>query len=83
MDWTRRLVATYKDNKPNAIAYSLDDFSQKNFYRWKEDDTVVGKYDGYLFVENETIESERDVVELPFAASDQFSDVAKIPIYFI
>ena len=81
LDWTRRLVATYKDNKPNAIAYSLDDFSQKNFYRWKEDDTVVGKYDGYLFVENETIESERDVVELPFAASDQFSDVAKIPIY--
>ena len=34
-----------------------------------------------MFVENETIESERDVVELPFAASDQFSDVAKIPIY--
>ena len=31
LDWTRRLVATYKDNKPNAIAYSLDDFSQKNF----------------------------------------------------
>ena len=34
------------------------------------------------WVENEEeLESERDVVELPFAASDQFSDVAKIPIY--
>lgn len=81
LDWTCKLVASYKENKPNIMVYSLNDFAQKNFYRWKEDNTVIEKYDGYLVVDDETIDSERDVIELPFAASDQFSDVAKIPIY--
>lgn len=81
VDWTRKVIASYQENKPKEISYSLDNFAQKNYYKWKKDNTIIGDFDGFLIVDDETIEFERDAVTLPFAGSNMFSDVAKIPLY--
>lgn len=81
MDWTKKVVATFIDNKPNNMTYTLDGFAQNNYYRYKEDDTVKGHYDGALKVDNYTLDYERDVATLPFAASDTMLSDAYIPLY--
>ncbi len=80
MDWTKKVVATFKENKPKNITYTLENFAQHNNYKWKED-TVSGYYDGYLSVENTTLDYERDVATMPFAASDTMMGEAYIPMY--
>lgn len=81
IDWTRKVVASYQDNKPKTISFSLDGFAQKNIYKWKEDSSVSGSYDGYIYVNDETIEASKDSVTLSFAATDMRVDKAYIPIY--
>lgn len=81
VDWTKKVVASYKENRPYNISYVLDGFVQKNNYRWKEDDSVNGNYDHYLMIEDETLEYEDDVVTLPFAATDMYNGIAQIPLY--
>ena len=71
-DWTCKVVAPFKENKPQEISYSLEDFAQKNLLTWKEDNTVKGDYNSALYVKDETIEVERTAIELPFAATDMF-----------
>lgn len=81
LNWTRKVVASFKENKPQEISYSLDDFAQKNLFAWKEDNTVKGDYNSALYVEDETIEVERTAIELPFAATDMSFGRASIPLY--
>ena len=81
VDWSNRLVQAYFDKTPGEIAYTLDDFAQHNRFLYKEDDTVRRNYDGDIPVDNQTLDYERDVVELPFAASGTRGGVAYIPIY--
>lgn len=81
VDWSNRLVQAYFDKTPGEITYTLDDFAQYNRFLYKEDDTVRRNYDGDIPVDNQTLDYERDVVELPFAASDTRGGVAYIPIY--
>ena len=81
VDWSGRLVQAYFDKTPGEITYTLDDFAQHNRFMYKEDDTVHRDYDGDIPVDNQTLDYERDVVELPFAASDTRGGVAYIPIY--
>ena len=80
-NWTKRVVATSHDNKPNEMSYTLDDFARNNRMKWKADESVVGKYDGAIIVENNTLSFERDVITMPFAASDTRGGVASVPIY--
>lgn len=70
LDWTSKLVAAYPDNKPKEMEFKLSDWKQNNWYRWKEDGTVTGSYDGDLQIGNDTLELERDVITFPFAATD-------------
>ena len=77
VDWTDKVVAPHPTNKPKGMEYNLSDWKQHNFYKWKEDDTVVGNYNGDLQIENEALDLERDVFTFPFAASDGNS----IPLY--
>ena len=80
-DWTCKVVAPFKENKPQEISYSLEDFAQKNLLTWKEDNTVKGDYNSALYVKDETIEVERTAIELPFAATDMSFGRASIPLY--
>lgn len=81
LDWTRKVVASFQENKPKEIGYSLDDFARKNLCKWKEDSAVKGDYNGVLYVEDETIGIERTAIELPFAATDMSWGRASIPLY--
>ncbi|MCA8830286.1 hypothetical protein [Hymenobacter pini] len=53
--------------------FHLPDTAQRNWFRWKEDDTnpeaARGLGDGFLPCPNTTLESERDLLTLPWAAT--------------
>lgn len=63
------------------ISYQLNDFTQKNWFRYKEDDNVTENYDSFIAVENRALDYERDAVSLPFSACDTLGGVASIPLY--
>jgi len=69
-DWTRRLVAQGLANKPKEIEFKAGEYAQRNEYHWKEDDTVLGNYDGVLYVDNKTLDESKVIITFPFAASD-------------
>lgn len=81
MNWTKKVVASYMENKPYEMTYTMDGFAGKSYFRYKEDETVKGNYDYSIIVENATIEAEADVVNLPFAGTDTRNRRAYIPIY--
>lgn len=81
VDWTKKVVASYRDNKPYEITFTLDGFAQYNHFLWKEDTTVSGNNDGVITVDDNTIDYERDAVKLAFAATTMSGGVAKIPMY--
>lgn len=76
VDWTRRVIAPSGENSPMGMSFK-GDFCQHNLYRWKEDETVTGSYDGDLEVVNETLDNEKVMADFPFAASDGSS----VPLY--
>ena len=70
VDWTRKLLTERRESKPSEMEFTIEDYAQSNYYRWKQDDTVRGYYDGSLRIANETLDVTKDVFEFPFAASD-------------
>ena len=81
VDWTKKVVRAYKYISPNKIEYKVDNVAQKNLFVYKDDKTVRGNYNGQIVVDDATLEEEKDVAKLPFAASDERASVANIPIY--
>lgn len=77
LNWTKRVVASYRDNKPKSMEYTISDYCQHNHFKWKEDDTVEGDYDGDMTVNNKTLDYEKDAITMPFAATDG----CNIPMY--
>lgn len=81
-DWSDKLMTETGGNKPKNVSYALDDFARNNRFSYKEDDTVLRKYkDGNITVNDDTLDFERDAVELPFAASDTIGGKARIALY--
>lgn len=81
-DWTN-LIA---DRKNMPMTYVYSDYSQKNIIKYKKDDSVKTKADGYFIIDNQTIPKEKELFELYFAPSDNITDsnantYAYIPIY--
>lgn len=70
IDWTGKLVAKDADNKPREMEYTMDGYAQKTWYKWKEDETVKGNYDGCISISNQLLDASTDAYEFPFAASD-------------
>ncbi|WP_455996369.1 hypothetical protein [Phocaeicola barnesiae] len=79
-DWSDKVLLSSGFHTPEEITYTLDNFARKNWFRYKEDDTVQGNYDNMITVDNETLESELEIIELPFAASDT-NGLVTIPLY--
>lgn len=69
LDWSRKLVGT-GDYDAERTSYALTDYAQRNILKYKNDDTVVVDASGALVVDNETLDKEKEMVSLPFAASD-------------
>lgn len=81
VDWTNRVIMAYDSVTPRNLQYTLDDIAQNNWFRYKEDDNVMGNYDGNIQVDDATIEYERDAITLPFSACSTKGGVAYIPLY--
>lgn len=69
IDWSHKLVGTGDGDAAN-ITYTLADYAQRNILRYKEDDTVKVDASGALVVDNENLDREKDMAQMPFAASD-------------
>ena len=80
-DWTNRVIMAYNSVTPRNLQYTLDNIAQNNWFRYKEDDNVMGNYDGNIQVDDATIEYERDAITLPFSACSTKGGVAYIPLY--
>lgn len=71
LDWSDKYV------KEQNIAYKFGDFGQKNYIRYKEDETVNGKPpivlpafgDGMIPCANQNLPAEVTIIDWPFAAS--------------
>ena len=81
VDWSSRILPDDYGDVARNISYQLNDFAQKNWFHYKEDDGVTGNYDSFISVENRALEYERDAVSLPFSACDTLGGVASIPLY--
>jgi len=69
IDWSHKLVGTGDGDAANTT-YTLADYAQRNILRYKEDDTVKVDASGVLVVDNENLDREKDMAQMPFAASD-------------
>lgn len=83
-DWSQKLIS--KVNAPNTMEYRLDDIAQSNLFKYKEDDTVKGLYDGVINVNDKTLDAEREAYTSIFAGTDEYgkpsnSSYVYIPIY--
>ena len=70
VDWTDRVLSSTDRPVPEEKEYRLDGWARNNWWRWKEDETVLGNYDGAVHVDDETIDENRDILLFPFAATD-------------
>lgn len=68
VDWSDKL-ASY-GNTPDAISFSYDNYAQRNWMRYKEDDNVTTNADGYVQVEDSTLKLDNTLFTLPFAPTD-------------
>ena len=66
-DWTDKVIT---DSNINSISFSFYDFAQKNYLRYIKDETVITNADWYLEVDNDTLDKEKTLYEMKFAASD-------------
>ena len=69
IDWSHKLVGT-GDGDAGKTTYTLADYAKRNILRYKEDDTVKGDASGALVVDNDNLDREKEMLTLPFAASD-------------
>lgn len=54
-----------------SIKYRMGSYAKRNWFRYKEDQLVTEGYgDGYIDIDDETLDDEKDVVTLPFAATE-------------
>ena len=70
VDWSSRLLSVTSQPIPAKKDFAVDQWAQRNWWRWKEDSTVHGNYDGSIDVDDDTLQAERNVMEFPFAATD-------------
>ena len=69
-DWSSRLLSKHDPHDAEETGYTPSGWAQQNWWRWKQDDTVAGDYDGGITVDDATVEESRDVMTFPFAATD-------------
>lgn len=82
VDWSDKLLPYDHTNRPRDLKYTLDEFAQRNHMLYTDDDTVkITVANGIIFVDDATLEKDRDAVELPFAASDMRVGKATIRLY--
>jgi hypothetical protein len=67
-DWSKVLTEQYIDC-PNNVSQTIDGYAQRNTIKYKEDKNDPVDLTASLVVEDEALESEKKLIEFPFAAS--------------
>ena len=70
VDWSSRLLSPTDRTVAAQQDFTENGWAKKNWWRWKDDETVKGDYDGCIEVDDETISDNRDFFIFPFAATD-------------
>lgn len=70
VDWSSKLIAT-GDGEPSKIKFTFGDYCRRNRFLYKSDDTVTATGAGEMMIDNDALDPEKDVVTLPFVASDE------------
>lgn len=71
-DWSAKI-----DMKSVSVEYRHGDYGQINWLKYKEDDDDIGELgNGSFTVDDQTLEQERDIIELPFAATRMVTRLA-------
>lgn len=78
VDWSKKLVPTGWTAKETS--YTFGDFAQKNYFRYDENENTKSA-DGYIEVDNKTLETEKDLVELKFKAGGDNNNPNLIPYF--
>ncbi|WP_026465079.1 hypothetical protein [Adhaeribacter aquaticus] len=84
------------ENIPNAInisnwvhhpesirpSFKFGDFAQGNKISWQEDDTVKkGFNNGEILIADTTLEAEKVIIELPYAATEKLGELLSLPMW--
>ncbi|WP_026462583.1 hypothetical protein [Adhaeribacter aquaticus] len=69
---------------PEAVrpSFKFGDFAQGNKIVWQEDKTVTkGFNNGEVLIFDTTLEAEKTIIELPYAATEKLGELLSIPIW--
>jgi hypothetical protein len=78
VDWSKKLVPTGWTAKETS--YTFGDFAQKNYFRYEENENAKSA-DGYMVVQNKTLDHEKDLVKLPYTAGGDNGDMRAVPYF--
>lgn len=68
LDWSGAVMTA--GSAADETRTTFGNIARRNWFRWAEDDTVKGDYDGYFDVKDETLEASVDLVTVDFAPTD-------------
>lgn len=68
VDWSDKLMSY--GNIPDSIEFDYNNHAQRNWMRYKEDKEVAVNADGYIEVEDKTLQRENTLFTLPFAPTN-------------
>ena len=78
VDWSKKLVPT--GWTAEETSYTFGDFAQKNYFRYEENENAKSA-DGYMVVQNKTLDHEKDLVKLPYTAGGDNGDMRAVPYF--
>lgn len=78
VDWSKKLVPTGWTAKETS--YTFGDFAQKNYFRYEENENAKSA-DGYMVVQNNTLDHEKDLVKFPYTAGGDNGDMRAVPYF--
>lgn len=87
IDWSDRVILNdiHRVDMPDASVFTIDDLAQSNILDYDNDDDVKTDTHGTITIQNENIEKETELVELPFSASENATtdgvNCAVVPLY--
>lgn len=71
----------FKHGAPSERSFTYGQYAQNNIFRYASDDTVKTNADGVLGIDNDTLDAEKEVLKLDFAASDMSLGNVLLPLY--
>ena len=78
VDWSKKLVPTGWTAKETS--YTFGDFAPKNYFRYEENENAKSA-DGYMVVQNKTLDYEKDLLKLPYTAGGDNGDMRAVPYF--